>query len=53
MEKFYTIKEVADNVKVSVSSVKKWIRDGDLKANKIGGTVRIKESDLINFIKEK
>ena len=52
--KFLTLKEVADAVKVSESTVRRWTRSGSLKAYKIGlrGQLRIKEEDLKNFIEE-
>ena len=51
MEKYYTIKEVAEIIRVTPSAVTKWISGGKLKATKIAGVVRIKEEDLNNFIK--
>jgi len=53
MEKMYTIKEVAEYLSVTPSAVTKWIARDKLKAIKIAGIVRIKESDLIEFIREK
>ena len=53
MEKMYTIKEVAEYLSVTPSAVTKWIARDKLKAIKIAGIVRIKESDLAEFIKGK
>jgi excisionase family DNA binding protein len=53
MENYYTIKEVAEIIKVTTRSITNWIATGKLKSVKIAGIVRIKESDLIEFIKEK
>ncbi len=44
--KYYTIGEVADILKVSHLSIRRWIDSGTLKAIKIGGVWRILENDL-------
>lgn len=54
MEELYTIKEVAEYLKVTTDAVHKWVRSGKLKAFKIGGVVRVSKSNLEDFIsKEK
>lgn len=50
MEKLYTVKEVADYLKVSNQSVYKYIDAGKLKATKIEGVVRIFASNLLEFV---
>ena len=50
MEQFFTIKEVAEQLKVHPNSVRAWIAKGWLKAHKIVGRVRIFESDLQEFL---
>ena len=52
-EKFYTIKEVAELLKVSDGGVRKWLKTGKLKGIKLGRIWRIKKSDLEEFINEK
>lgn len=42
----YTMSEVAEILKVSVRTVKRMIKRGDIKAIKIGGTVRIRKEAL-------
>ena len=42
----YTVKEVADILKVSTRTVKRMIKRGDIKAVKLGGTVRIRREAL-------
>jgi len=42
----YTIREVADILKVSVRTVQRMIRRGDIRAVKIGGSVRIPKEAL-------
>ena len=48
-EKFLTRETVADRLDVSIRSVDRWIRDGDLKAHKFGRSVRILENELAAF----
>ena len=50
-EKFLTLKEVADILRVSERSIMRYIESGKLIASKIGQW-RIAESDLEKFIKQ-
>ncbi|MEM3442258.1 MAG: helix-turn-helix domain-containing protein [Candidatus Bathyarchaeia archaeon] len=50
-EKFYLIKEIAKTYRVTPEAVLKWIKEGKLKAIRIGGVWRIPESALQEFIK--
>jgi excisionase family DNA binding protein len=52
-ERFYTIKEVAELLKVSDGGVRKWLKTGKLKGIKLGRIWRIKKSDLEEFLNEK
>jgi len=48
---FLTIKEIAENLKVSQRQVYRWIEAGKLKTFKLGKKVyRIAESDLLKFL---
>jgi excisionase family DNA binding protein len=49
-ERFFTIALVAASFGVSVRTVRRWIRRGDLVAHHFGAAVRIAESDLKAFI---
>lgn len=50
-EPVYTVKEVADRLKVSDRQVRKWIEDGELAVFRIGlRGYRIPESSLNEFI---
>ena len=49
-EKYYTIEEVAEMLKVVYLTVYRWIQDGKLKAYKAGKQYRINKSDLDGFI---
>jgi len=52
-ERFYTIKEVAELLKVSDGGVRKWLKTGKLKGIKLGRIWRIKKSDLEEFVNER
>lgn len=54
MEKeILTIKEVAEKMQVSTRTVRRWIKEGKLKASRLGHrTYRVLEEDLISFIKD-
>lgn len=50
-DRMYTVQEVAQQLRVSERTVRKWIEDGDLTAFSIGKRgYRIAESDLQAFI---
>jgi excisionase family DNA binding protein len=48
--RFLTVKEAAAYVKVSELTIRRAIREGRLKAYKIGRQIRIDEADLIDFM---
>lgn len=50
--KLYKRKEVADILGIHPGTVFNWIKNGKIKATKIGRALRVKRSDLIKFIKE-
>ena len=49
-EKYYTIEEVAEMLKVVYLTVYRWIQDGKLRAYKAGKQYRIKKEDLDYFL---
>ena len=49
-DKFYTIQEIADILKVNYMTVYRWIRAGKLEAYKVEKQYRIKESDFQKFM---
>lgn len=51
-EKYLTIQEVADSLKVAYLTVYRWIQNGKLKAYKAEKQYRIKQSDFDHFLKE-
>lgn len=48
-----TVKEVAEIFKVHHMTVRRLIEKGELKAARIGRSIRIDETDLKKFIKSK
>ena len=55
-ERWLTVAEVAERFRLSLETVRKWIRSGELPALHLGGPkagYRIKESDLARFIAER
>jgi excisionase family DNA binding protein len=49
MENLFNVNQSAFILKVHPLTVRRYINEGKLKAVRIGGAVRIKESDLQNF----
>ena len=48
---YYTTEEVAEMLKVTPDSVRRWIRSGKLKSIKLSGKfIRISQEDLQAFI---
>ena len=45
-DKLYTVAEVAEYFKVHYKTVRRWIREGELSAFKVGRAYRITESAL-------
>jgi excisionase family DNA binding protein len=48
--KFFTIAEIAERLHVSTRTVRRWIKEYDLIAHRVGGVVRIAENDLRAFL---
>ena len=51
MEELFTPQEVAQKLKIDMSTVYRWIRECRLKAVKIGHFWRISESELNRLLK--
>lgn len=49
-EKYQTVKEVADRLKVAEATVRHWIKLGELRAIDIGKGWRIADPDLERFL---
>ncbi len=52
-DKYYTIKEVADMLKVAYLTVYRWIQANKLIAVKAGKQYRIRNSELNKFLEKK
>lgn len=52
MEVVYTVNQIADNLKLSPLTVRRYINSGKLGASKIGKEYRIRESDLTKLLDE-
>jgi len=50
LQQHYRLKEVAAMCAVSEKTVYRWIYEGRLKANRIGGSVRIPKTELLKII---
>jgi excisionase family DNA binding protein len=48
---YYTVKEVAEKLRVDHQTVRRWINDNKLMATKVGKGLRIREEDIQEFIK--
>lgn len=52
MEKFFTVREVADSFNVRVETVKRWIKTGKLDAVKIGRKYCIAANAIAKAVKK-
>jgi excisionase family DNA binding protein len=52
MEEYFTPQEIAEKLKIDMSTVYRWIKNGNLKAVKIGHFWRISESELNRILGE-
>lgn len=47
-----TVQEVADRLRLSARTVRLWLQTGRLKGLRVGGRWRVRESDLMEFLRE-
>lgn len=52
MEKIYTVLEAREYLKISDATIRRYIKSGKLKSQKLGREYRITESALIEFLNE-
>lgn len=52
MDNLLNINQVAFMLKVHPLTVRRYIKEGRIKAIKVGGNIRIKESQLLDFHKD-
>ncbi len=50
---FYTVKEIAEKLRVKISTVQDYIRKGHLPAYRIGRDYRIKKDDYEEWLKKR
>ncbi len=50
MDRYLTRKEVADRLRVTPETVSDWIRDGKLKAEKVGKKLLITEKAVLDAV---
>ena len=48
-QEFYTVKEVAEKLRYSIRTVRRWIRSGELAVLRKGRSIRISHDDLMVF----
>jgi len=48
----WTIKEIAKELKVTERSVRRWIKEGKLKALKIQGIIRVEPEEYQRFLRD-
>lgn len=53
MDNLLTPEEVAEKLKISVYTVKNYLRKGTIKGIKVGDLWRVREEDLEEFIAQK
>jgi len=47
--RWYTVNEIAEDLKVSQRTVRRWIAQGDLRAHRFGRAVRVSSEDREAF----
>jgi excisionase family DNA binding protein len=52
-ENYYTLKEIAERLKVNYRTVYRWVHAGKLPGYKFGSDWRVKGSDLDAFIESR
>jgi len=49
-DKIYTTGETMDILRISKSTIKRWLKSGIIRANKIGGRYKILGSEILRLI---
>lgn len=52
VERMYTIREVCTKLGLAYTTVWQWVRQGKIKAVRVGGRIRIPESELKRIVRE-
>jgi excisionase family DNA binding protein len=48
--RLFSINKTAERLDVSVRSVRRWIKAGELRSHRLGGQLRISEDDLQAYL---
>lgn len=51
--KIYTVQEIAEILGISRKTIQKYVRQGDIKAIRLGNQLRIKEQAFMDFLESK
>lgn len=51
-KKYYTVNETAEILNVSAQTIRRWIREGQLKAARLGRAYMVSEKSISEMIKE-
>jgi excisionase family DNA binding protein len=52
LDEYFTVKEVAEKLKLNIMTIYKWINQGKIKAVKLGDTWRISETEINRILNE-
>lgn len=52
MPEIYSVSEVAEILKINKATCRNYIRDGKIKSFKVGNRIRVKQPDLLDFMKK-
>lgn len=50
-ERLLTVREVAEYLRLSPRTVRLWLQTGKLRGLRVGGRWRVRESDLVEFLR--
>jgi len=53
LSELLTVQEVSDILKVKLTTVRKWIRQGKIQGVKLGKSWRVEQEDLQQFIQSR
>lgn len=49
-ENYFTLKEISERIKTPILYLRRMVKEDKLIGTKIGKTIKVKESDVCNFI---
>jgi excisionase family DNA binding protein len=51
-ERWYTVQEIAERLRINPQTIRRWLRDGELRGHHFGGPAgwRVRENDLEDFL---